>query len=865
MPRPRRSKDATRILAAALAIVCLAAAGASAEVDGPTIVTKGPASVALKCAPGEARSVNPQSGRETCKRRTPARGGRDRDRGRSGGGRKDDDKRGNGASGSSGSAASAPPSTAAEPKDPADRGLSDPFSQLGANSPLCKKPVDPRARRNCEATGSAEHGYPLSRYGLDQEIETGVAKIDNNIMAALQAVAQFIWLALVFVVKGVFLLLEWGFSIDLTNQAMDQIELSLQTLHRKVIGEAWFSLAIAVAALWGMWRGFVQRQYIASIGGLAATAGLMIVALVLIANPVATVGHAAKLANDGSLSILAAASGGSAKDPTRSLSRSLRGLHERLVERPWCALEFGSVKWCLQEARPGTGVRNADVWLYFPTESTQRKVLYHATKGEQEDKGGLFGTGIGSLDPTDWIGPNVAFNGIKDLVTEDADEKKRAEAERVVMLYVRKSPERMRMQEKGGTFSRLALLAVIAVGIGGAVCLLAYVGARLLMASIMSMVLILLAPAMLLAPAFGDSGRATFLAWLKRLAGALVAKFIYSLLLAIILISSAALTEVPVGWFGTWLLQCVFWWGLFAKRQEMIGFVSAAAGQVDTDRDRGGLGIARMYYSGRAATAVARGGKNAVTHVPNKLRDKVAGHQRELDKAQPAAVRETAQSHLNTTADHVRHGELQDARRTVAHKRGLEDELRATGKQLDSYDQNVARERAAGRTPRPPSAQEAQLLAQRQRLQAQIDSQPIRQAQAMVNAADQNIARTGAALTDTDRDGWREQRRHDIAHGLPVDHARNLRAAGVDPQHYQTASPAEQQQLRDRSRQAIERDQARLQAVPAAGERREATDLEASRAAQHLPEQEIRVRRDRYVQVNRRERRVRDPRPTTRR
>ena len=67
------------------------------------------------------------------------------------------------------------------------------------------------------------------------------------------------------------------------------------------------------------------------------------------------------------------------------------------------------------------------------------------------------------------------------------------------------------------------------------VALLAYLGVRLLLAAILTLLLLLFAPAMLLAPAFGDSGRATFIAWVKRLVGAIAAKLIYALFLAVVL------------------------------------------------------------------------------------------------------------------------------------------------------------------------------------------------------------------------------------------------------------------------------------------------------------------------------------------
>ena len=119
---------------------------------------------------------------------------------------------------------------------------------------------------------------------------------------------------------------------------------ALERLHERVLGQAWFLAAISVAGLWAIWRGLVQGRAVQTLAGLASTVGLMVVALVLIANPTGTVGHASKLANEGSLGLLSAASTGSTRTPERSFARSSERLFSALVVSPWCALQFGDVQ-----------------------------------------------------------------------------------------------------------------------------------------------------------------------------------------------------------------------------------------------------------------------------------------------------------------------------------------------------------------------------------------------------------------------------------------------------------------------------------------------------------------------------------------
>ncbi len=67
-------------------------------------------------------------------------------------------------------------------------------------------------------------------------------------------------------------------------------------------------------------------------------------------------------------------------------------------------------------------------------------------------------------------------------------------------------------------------LLLIAAGLLGMLLLLGFIALRLLTAAIFSLLYLLLAPAMVLAPAFGEGGRALFRRWVAQLLGAVVSK-----------------------------------------------------------------------------------------------------------------------------------------------------------------------------------------------------------------------------------------------------------------------------------------------------------------------------------------------------
>ena len=82
---------------------------------------------------------------------------------------------------------------------------------------------------------------------------------------------------------------------------------------------------------------------------------------------------------------------------------------------------------------------------------------------------------------------------------------------------------------------------------------------------------LLIAPFVLLMPALGEAGRRGFLNWAKRLLGALIAKLLYAIVLGVVIYVAAVIAEMGtpsgLGWLGVWVIEAVFWWTAFVKRQ----------------------------------------------------------------------------------------------------------------------------------------------------------------------------------------------------------------------------------------------------------------------------------------------------------
>ncbi len=130
-----------------------------------------------------------------------------------------------------------------------------------------------------------------------------------------------------------------------------------------------------------------------------------------------------------------------------------------------------------------------------------------------------------------------------------------------------------------GTWPRVGGLLLIAAGVLGMLMLLSFLALRLLGAAIFSLVYLMLAPAAALAPALGETGRAVFRKWAVQLLGAVVSKLLFAFLLGVVLAVLAILEHLEaLGWWTRWLLMSAFWWGLFARRHQVVQLASGGRG-----------------------------------------------------------------------------------------------------------------------------------------------------------------------------------------------------------------------------------------------------------------------------------------------
>ena len=530
----------------------------------------------------------------------------------------------------------------------------DALVENGLGSPSCKKgELSGSAQRNCELAGFVAAPDPTGNFAFDVNINTGIGEVGNYFASITQDFAGFGWMMFVSVTHGLVVVFEWCYSFDLLREQKVLEELT-SGLHgaRVAFTEPWMMFALSVASVFVVYYGLIRRRVADTLGQTLAMLAMMGMGLWLIMDPTGTVGALDHWANQAGLGTLATVASGSPEEPRRTLVEDMGALFSATVGAPWCYMEFGNVAWC-----EGAGALD--------------KPLHEAglaiAKKEQSESGcrSLCGPGAGPKDRM--LAASAALlreaksNGELFLALPANEEARNSTKEEWSLLNVLcggggkpadkcsgKTAAQAEFRSEKGTQPRLIGIFLIWMGGLGMLLLFGFLALHLLSAAIRTIVFLLMAPAAVLAPAFGDGGRSLFRAWTMRLLAAVVSKLVFSFLLGAMLMTMNLLLHLTVlGWWGDWFLVSSFWWGVFFKRHQMVGFLQGVAQGGDATPHRS---IARRVREAletpRAMLAPARwAGRKLRTPAPDVQK------RRRLTRATHEAARKRADEQVTRTLD----------------------------------------------------------------------------------------------------------------------------------------------------------------------------------------------------------------------
>jgi hypothetical protein len=476
-------------------------------------------------------------------------------------------------------------------------------------------------------------GWTLGAYELDENfsmISAGVLS-GVDVSGFLPMIAFFfanvIWLGTSWFANLLIELFGFAFSLDLVNGsgatdgagALGPVSRAIQTIYTTAFGGPWMVLAVSFAALWAMWKALVQRRYAETASRLALSLIYVCAAFFFVLQPGQTIGAASHWTNEMSGAFLSIAKDGEPTSQAEAKEAGADQLFGLLVAQPWAVLEFGGLEHCVKSGSAGEGDEPESVSVEPIALSAARGL----ESGETVTSGGK--TCINNLKK---YGPHF-------LRMPAGSKERKQEVEALEAGDTSKLPDSdpgkengsyelgpqdktaAATMEKGGQYQRLLVGFVILLAELGAFFLLGGLSLGVIVAQVELLLMLAFAPVALVAAVVPGRGHQFFKGWLAKLAGLLLRKAAYSLILAILLAVCAAISEATseLGWLFSFGLQCAFFWTVFLRRRSLTdGLVGAVTGPDAPGRDRA-LSLLALFAGarvgsrtlGRPAARVGRG------------------------------------------------------------------------------------------------------------------------------------------------------------------------------------------------------------------------------------------------------------------
>lgn len=480
--------------------------------------------------------------------------------------------------------------------------------------------------------------YPLTNYSLDQHFDAVEASLTGGVdVSGVPAMiawffASLIWLATSFLANLLITLFSFAFSLDLVNGsqatggegALAPVSRAIHAIYSDVFGAPWLVLAIAVAGIWAMWKALVQRRYSETAGALGLSLIYVVLALFFVAQPGTTIGSVSKWTNQMSGAFLSISSHGSPSSARQAKEDTANQLFDLLVFKPWVVLNFGGLEHCV---RAGTGDEDTDpesvaVRPLSSNPDRDAALARRLQRGTEVTADGKvcinnankyahrflrYSLGAPEKDERD-----REYDALNDGDASDLPDAGRSG----YRLGVADKPASDAMEE-GGQFQRLLLALVLFVGELGAILLLGSLAIGIILAQVLLLLLLAFSPVALVAAAIPGRGHDFFKGWLQKLAGYLLRKAAYSLILAILLTVNGALASATaqLGWLMSFGLQSLFFWAVFLQRKTLAdSLIGIATGPGAPGRE-GALRVLGVYagarMGGRALRPLLRPGRSS--------------------------------------------------------------------------------------------------------------------------------------------------------------------------------------------------------------------------------------------------------------
>jgi hypothetical protein len=477
--------------------------------------------------------------------------------------------------------------------------------------------------------GLAER-YPLGNYALDEHFDAVEASLTGGVDVSgvppmiAHFLANAIWQLTSFLADALITLFTFAFSLDLVTGseatggagALEPVGQAIRALYSDVLGEPWLVVAVVVCGLWAMWRALVQRRYTETAGALGLSLLYLVLALAFVTQPERTIGEATRWTNDMSVAFLSLSREGTLASEEEAKRAASDQLFSLLVYDPWAVLQFGGREHCVRE---GTGSDDEDpesvaVRPLSPDPDRDAQLAAELERGTQVDADGKV-----CINNRNKYAPhflrfapgseerNAEYEALNEGDASKLPDEDPSKESGDYQLGVADKPATDAMEE-GGQYQRLLVAIVVFVGELGAFLLLGALSIGVILAQVLLLLLLAFAPVALVLGVIPGRGHDFFRGWLVRIAGFLLRKAAYSLILAVLLAVNAALASATsnLGWLLSFGLQGLFFWAVFLYRHQLTDRLLTATAGAGASRQEGAARLASLYYGSQLAARPLR-------------------------------------------------------------------------------------------------------------------------------------------------------------------------------------------------------------------------------------------------------------------
>lgn len=476
----------------------------------------------------------------------------------------------------------------------------------GLTSPICASSATSTVsalKQNCDLSGIASVPTPTGHLGLDIHIDTGWSKTGNFFANTMQNGIGIAWVLMVNITATIFAGLEWSFSLNLLDAAtMGKIATQLQSIQ-----STWTSpmarLAMVFFAMWFMWIGIVRRQYRTAYGELGTSFAMTVAVLMIIANPIGTVGSINKFSNDLALTAIntiqapadAMSTQRNAGDSS-GYAKALGTVFDSVVVRSWALLEFGDVEWATSPKKLNPELKKAAQELVSDSPASVRGKVARA-----KTNAAIVMQFAPNTAERDGINDKDGKKTLLRVLCGNDDVNKCKGSTKAIADQ----------RTASGTDARVGQMVLAGTGLVCIWVILGLICIGLLGAAVASVFYLVLA-AVTLPMAWLHIGGANrkFQQFLIDLLGALFAKLVYALALAVVMLLFNIVVSLQLSFFKQWLLLMAAFWFMYKRRKELTAAIPA------------------VMHPSRTGNRMANRARRRIRRLPSDLRPK-----RKLDRS----------------------------------------------------------------------------------------------------------------------------------------------------------------------------------------------------------------------------------------